>query len=307
MKSSKGSGLKEKVLPKYPVYVPSKGRYDECWAAEMLLRDGVPFHLVVEPQEADEYARFGRERLLVLPWSNLGVGGLIAVRNWIKAHATEAGYERHWQIDDNIRDVKRRYKGRRIPCDAGVGLRVVEDFADRYENVAIAGMNYEMFVINGQRMPPFYLNVRVYSCSLVLNSLPNEWRSAYNDDTDICLQVLADGWCTVLFNAFFVWKKWTMKVEGGNTPHYKGDGRLKMARSLERLWPGVVETKRRFNRPQHVVKDSWKRFDTPLKFRPEYDPETGRNEYGMELVKVREPKSAAVQDIYEGWEGGNDG
>ena len=44
------------LLPRYPVYVPSKGRHDRCLTAKFLQRDGVPFHFVVEPQEFDAYA-----------------------------------------------------------------------------------------------------------------------------------------------------------------------------------------------------------------------------------------------------------
>jgi len=289
------------VLPRYPVYVPSKGRFEVCQTAKFLLKDGTPFRLVVEQQEAEAYtSRFGSEQVLTLPDSNQG---LIFARNWIKAHATAEGHERHWQLDDNIQVITRRCKeGRRFHCQSGVALRCVEDFCDRYENVAVAGLNYEMFMKASQRVPPFYLNCRVYSCTLILNSIPHRWRTRYNDDTDLCLQVLADGWCTVLCNAFLAKKTQTMKVKGGNTAAlYQGDGRLKMARSLERLWPGVVKTDRRFKRPQHVVKDAWRRFDTPLRLKPGIDlaalPKV--NEYGMTLKQVKPIKSEALRRLVE--------
>ncbi len=178
------------ILPKYPIYVPSKGRYKNCLTARFLTEDGVPFYLVVEEQERDLYAeKFPTAQILVLPFSNLG--SVIPARNWIKEHATALGHLRHWQLDDNILRVRRFWKGKRIPCSSGVALAATEDFTDRYENVAVAGLNYQMFAING-KMPPFCLNVHVYSCTLVLNSLPNKWRGRYNEDTDLCLQVLAD-------------------------------------------------------------------------------------------------------------------
>ena len=128
------------VLPKYPIYIPSKGRYESGYTAKFLLEDRVPFYLVVEEQERDEYAkRYGADHVLVLPFSNKGT--VVASRNWIKDHATKNGFARHWQLDDNMTWIGRRWRTRRIRCSAGVGLRAVEDFADRYENVAIAGMN----------------------------------------------------------------------------------------------------------------------------------------------------------------------
>jgi hypothetical protein len=286
------------MTPRYPVYIPSKGRADVCYTARLLDRDGIPFRVVVEPQEREAYvARFGEHRVLVLPFSNLGQGSIPA-RNWIKEHATAEGHERHWQLDDNLRETFRWYRGQRLPCNSGIALGVCEDFTDRYENVAISGLNYTMFVVT--QPPPFYLNQRVYSCSLVLNRIPHKWRGRYNEDTDLCLQVLADGWCTVLVNAFLVEKKTTMTMKGGNaTELYRGDGRLKMARALERVWPGVVETKRRFKRPQHVVKDSWKRFDTPLRLKPGIKIDPKPNEYGMKLTAVKPVKSAVLKAIVE--------
>ncbi len=105
------------------------------------------------------------------------------------------------------------------------------------------------------------------------------------------LQVLADGWCTILFNAFLIKTKATMTMKGGNTTIYVDDGRLKMSRSLERVWPGVVTTKRRFKRPQHRVAHEWRHFDTQLRLKPgiQIDPEP--NEYGLKLRAVSPVKS----------------
>ena len=288
------------LLPRYPVYIPSKGRADVCLSADLLRADAVPFSLVVEPQEQEAYAaRYGAEAVRVLPFRDRG--SVVAARNWIKDDATARGALRHWQLDDNIKYMARWYGEKRLRCAPGVALAVAEDFADRYENVALAGLNYRFFAVRNGRPPPepFWLNVHVYSCTLVLNALPHRWRGRYNEDTDICLQVLADGWCTVLLNAFTVEKQRTMTLKGGNTAQlYRGDGRLKMARSLERLWPGVVQTDRRWQRPQHVVKDQWRRFDTPLRRKPDAVVSDEPNEYGLRLVQVApEVKSARLRQL----------
>lgn len=293
------------ILPRYPVYIISKGRFDCCLTARCLVKYNVPFHLVIEPPEAEKYAvEFGYERLLILPFHDLGLGGIPA-RNFVWEHAKASGAERHWILDDNMRAFYRRYKARRVYCDPAVALKVAEDFTDRYENIAISGLNYDMFVPDNQPVKPLVINCHVYSCLLIRNDLPYRWRGRYNEDTDLCLQVLSSGeWCTVLLNTFVVKKQWTMTMKGGNmTTLYKGDGRLKMARSLERMWPGVVTVDRRFQRPQHVV--NWKKFDTPLKLKPEIDLAQlpAINEYGMELVQVKETiKSSRIQGLLENWQ-----
>lgn len=281
-----------------PVYVISKGRSDCCLTARVLSKEGVPFRLVVEPQEADLYAReFGVGRLLVTPFSNLGLGSIPA-RNFVWQHAKDSGAERHWILDDNIRNFWRRSEGaRKIPSDVAPMFRAAESFVDRYENVAIAGFAYYMFVPNRRHSPPFFLNVHVYSCLLIKNDLPFRWRGRYNEDTDLCLQALSSGWCTILFNAFMAEKMTTMTMKGGNSSElYAGDGRLKMARSLERVWPRVVETKRRFGRPQHVVRGTWKYFDTALRRRPGVDPSPVLD--SSQLIEVSPVKSRVLQDLF---------
>jgi hypothetical protein len=264
----------------------------------MFVMDETPFRLVIEEAEYDEYAkRFGGERILVLPFSDRG---LTAARNWIRDHAEAEGHMKHWQFDDNIRRVQRLWGGKRLNMRAGIGLAAAEDFTGRYTNVAISGFNYTMFVPETTTIEPFYTNVRVYSASLINHASPARWRRVYNDDTDLCLQVLANGWCTILFNAFLVDKIWTGRIKGGNTDDLYGaeyDGRLKMARSLERDWPGVVTTKRRFQRPQHVVKGSWHNFDTPLIRDETVEIPTEPNEYGMRLVALEDVKSKRLRGI----------
>jgi len=293
--------MTKRLRPRYPIYVPSKGRANACLTARFLDADNVDFHIVVEPQEHDDYAsRFGEDRILTLPFSNLGQGSIPA-RNWIREHSIEAGHKRHWQIDDNCRGVRRLYKGKRIPCDSGIALRCVEDFTDRYTNIGISGMNYQMFVLN-DTPTPFYLNCHVYSCSLVSNEMPHKWRGRYNEDTDLCLQVLSAGLCTVALNVFMIDKMTTMKMKGGNSDElYQGDGRAVMARSLERAWPYIVETKRRFNRPQHVVRNNWKGFDTKLERRTDIDWDAlGKDEYGLKLVQVKdEIRSAEIRKLLD--------
>lgn len=287
---------------RYPVYVPSKGRSDKALTIKAFLRDGVNFHVVVEPQERDAYAAVaGEERVLTLPESGRG---LTYSRNWCKRHATEAGHARHWQFDDDIYEMIRAWRGNRLPCTASVALAAAEDFADRYENVALVSFNSEFFLpvtygMTRQKWPPFYLNHRCYTVFLVSNTLAPSFRGRFNEDTDMSLQCLAAGHCTILLNAFLIRTPETMSQGGGQTSIYVNDGRLKMARDLERRWPYVVTTRRRFGRPQHKVRDHWKGFTTPLKLRSGVDPGAfGPNEYGLKLVQVApEIKSAYIKKV----------
>jgi hypothetical protein len=240
------------MQPRYPIYIPTKGRWQLRHTIRRFEQLNIHYRAVIEAPEYDQYRAVVSDetRLLVLPTVNQG---LVAARNWIWDHAQGEGHARHWQIDDNIREWYRFHKNQRVRIDPGVGLRMIEDFVDRYTNVALAGPHYKSMVVDRQRRDPFLLNHRVYSCSLIKTDIPYRYRSFYNDDTDLSLRVLKDGWCTVLFMTFLQHKMQTMVVKGGNTPVYQDDGRLQMAQQLVDQHPDVVRLGWRWGRPQHVV------------------------------------------------------
>lgn len=276
---------------KYPIYVISKGRWESRLTVKALESMRVPYHVVVEPQEYESYAAvIDEKKIYKLPFSNLGQGSIPA-RNWVWEHALESGAERHWIIDDNIRWFGRLHKRKKTRVSDGVCFRAIEDFADRYENVALAGMQYEMFTPVNEKRKPLILNTRIYSCILILNSLTHRWRGRYNEDTDLSLRVLKDGWCTVLFQSFICKKTATMRMKGGNTDElYRQDenfdGRYEMARSLFLQHPKHVRIKRRWGRWQHVV--DYRPFKSNrLKLKPDVKVDKKVDNFGMVLRKKK--------------------
>lgn len=273
--------------PEYPIYIVSKGRWQSRLTSKALERMNVPYHIVVEPQEYENYAgEIAREKILVLPFSELGQGSIPA-RNWIWEHAIESGAERHWILDDNIEAFNRLNRNHKPEVLTGAIFKAAEDFVNRYENVALAGFNYYSFCKTTDKLPPYYLNTRIYSCILIQNSLPYRWRGRYNEDTDLSIRALKDGWCTILFNAFLAGKVTTMRMNGGNTDHlYKDDGRRKMAEALAELHPDCVKVSWKFNRWQHHV--DYRRFKkNKLKRKEGVVIPNGIDNYGMVLREVQ--------------------
>src|ERR1044072_5573283 len=171
--------------PDYPVYVISKGRWESRLTVKALERMRVPHRVVIEPQERDSYAAvMDPHKLLLLPFSNLGQGSIPA-RNFVWEHALASGAERHWILDDNIREFERYHAGERRCVADGTVFKAAEDFVDRYENIALAGFEYRMFASPTNEWPPVRFNTRIYSCILIRNDLPYRWRGRYNEDTDL--------------------------------------------------------------------------------------------------------------------------
>jgi hypothetical protein len=275
-------------MNEYPIYIISKGRWESRLTSKALERANTQYRIVIEPQEYEQYSLvIDPAKILVLPFSNLGLGSIPA-RNWVWEHSISEGHKRHWILDDNIRDFYRLNRNIKYRIGSPAIFKAAEDFVNRYSNVPLAGFQYEMFVPRKKKSPPMILNTRIYSCILIENSLNLRWRGRYNEDTDLSLRALKQGFCTALFCAFLADKQATMKMKGGNTDElYKGDGRLQMAQSLQQQHPDVTTIKWKWGRWQHEVDYSQFKTNKLIK-RPDVVIPAEPNEYGMKLVKLSE-------------------
>jgi hypothetical protein len=246
----------------YPVYIISKGRYDCALTANNFEKAGIDYLIAVEPQEYELYCNsLGKHRVLKLPFANLGLGSYPA-RNFCWEHAKQNGFKYHWLFDDNIQYWCKWINGKRKKYDQiQDALLFVEQNAKK-TNVDISGFEEPNFVV---RVPkaPFKYNCHVYSAMLIKNDLPFRWRLKYNEDIDLCLQVLHNGGTTSSCVYYMADKVSTAaKMKGGNqTELYKGNDpkkNLLKAKMLESVWPQYSKTVIRFGRHHHLI--DWKQF-----------------------------------------------
>ena len=282
--------------PNYPVYIISKGRWESRKTSKVLERIKVPYHIVVEPQEYEQYASvIDSKKILVLPFRDLGEGATPA-RNWVWEHSISIGAKWHWILDDNIFNFYRVNKNLPVPVSSGTIFKCAEDFVDRYENIGISGFEYFMFMPRKTKKAPFRLNTRIYSCILIQNNIPYRWRGRMNEDTDLSLKALKDGWCTILFQAFLCDKTTTMTMKGGNTDdnytnieseNPENDGRWQMAKILQEYHPDIPKISRKWGRWQHHVDYSPFKHNELIMKKGLKIPDRINN-YGMKLIELED-------------------
>ena len=99
------------MKPKYPIYIVSKGRWDSRLTSKSLDRMQVPYWLVVEEQEYQNYVNeVGKDKVLILDPNYLknydtfddlgdtkskGPGG---ARNFAWDHSISIGAKKHWVL-----------------------------------------------------------------------------------------------------------------------------------------------------------------------------------------------------------------
>jgi hypothetical protein len=246
----------------FPIYIISKGRYDKPLTALLFEKANIDYFIAVEPQEAKQYIeKLGINRVLILPFSNLGLGSYPA-RNYCWEHSKNNGYEYHWLFDDNFLMFKKWINQKRVRIeDIHNAIKYVEQYAIKTK-IDILGFERPEFSCKVPKKP-FKINCHVYSAMLIKNELPYKWRLKYNEDIDLCLQVLHNGGSTASCVYYLAKKVDTgQKMKGGNQDElYKGnDPRKKLlkAKMLEAVWPQYAKTVIRFNRYHHYV--DWKVF-----------------------------------------------
>jgi len=245
--------------PRYPIYIPSKGRSDCCRTAHLLNRNECEFKLVVEPQDIDSYTKkFGASYVLALPEDN--PGHVSYSRNWIKQHAHEAGAVRHWQLDDDINRFMFYTNNRRSCQPADTILQSMEQFADQYKNVAVCGPMYSTWAAMARK--PFSVNRLCASAFLISDDDQFVWRRVI-EDVDYCLQVLAAGFCTVLFHAFAMD---VVSPVADSVAYSMSEKRMDAIRRLRSLWP-KLDIRIKKTGTQLDCSRVWRKFTTPLERR----------------------------------------
>ncbi len=282
--------------PRFPLYIISKGRYESRLTSKALEEMSVPYSIVIEEQEYGDYAAvIDPKKIIVLDkayqrdydtfdeFGDTKSKGPGPARNFVWDHSISRGHSHHWVMDDNIMKFIRMNKNSQIPVGDGTIFRCMEDFCLRYQNVAMAGPNYEMFVLRKAKVPPFVMNTRIYSCNFIRNDVPFRWRGRYNEDTDLSLRMLKAGWCTVQFNAFIQKKISTQKIAGGNTKEfYAKDGTLPKSQMQVDMYPDVSRLVWKFGRIHHHV-DYGPFKNNKLVRNKDIDVPNGVNDYGMKI------------------------
>jgi len=307
--------------PRYPVFIISRGRAFSRYTAKAFEEIGVPYFIVVEPKERDDYAHFiDDSKILVLPYDSdpKAPTGAGRARNWCWDYSKEIlKARRHWVFDDNITAFYRLHKNKRIKVGDGAMFRACEDFVDRYENVRVAGLQYRFFCAAKDRYPAFVANTRIFSALLIDNEGTHRWRGRYNEDVILSLDVLSDGDCTVQFNNLLQGKMGTQALSGGNTDFIynndelnayaerflKDDRRalstLNKSVSLKQLYPELIEVVWRYGRVHHEADfSSFK--DNQLRLKKGAKKV---KDYKLRLINMTDDEAATLQESIDQEEG----
>lgn len=241
----------------FHIYIPSKGRADNCLKALVLREQGIAFTLVVEPQDYEAYSkRFGNDSVHEIKENDQGIA---YVRNQCKLLSEKRGEPFHWQIDDNIKSFRIRRDNKNVISEAAQIFAQVRDYFLAHRNVSMCCLRHVMYAWSQKDSVSY--NQCMYSAFLMKNQIPCEFRDGTIEDADFTLQALMKGGCTVIFNRLLMEKVTTGVMKGGNTEvSHGGDGRLRRAQKLCKDWPGGFSIVYKNGIPKVHPLRVWQRF-----------------------------------------------
>ena len=273
---------------KFPLYIPSKGRWETRLTVIALERMKCPYNIIVEEQEYEQYKKvidpkYGRILILdksyqkdydaCMELKDDDSRGSGPARNFAWEHSISEGHKFHWVMDDNISNFIYHANNKEYILQNGKGFRLIEEFIQCYDNMAMCGPEYVMFVPRKQKVKPMTLNVRLFSCNLIRNDVPLRWRGRYNEDICLSLDMLKKGYCTSKFLCVLQEKMATQTIKGGNNTEIYAAGTLDKSKLIVKIHPDCCKLAWRYGREHHTChyQNGKLRLNQPI--RNDYKPE----------------------------------
>ena len=243
-----------------PIYIPSRGRAGDAPTIHGVIAAGFRPLVVVPMGERNAYAK-------AYPYASiiaLALSGIGRVRQWILTNARTMGHERMWMLDDDLTIAKRdAYNDPYRPCSWSEALLEMEDVcahgAPGRERLALAGPMPRQFAWTQDAA---LWNRRCGYAVLIDTKAPFEYWPFYHEDTDAILQVLTQGWKTLLMPRFAFSTPAMGTKSGGCQDGYRAGEGVHGGQVLIEKWashPGLVTSQ--INKAgATVTKVDWKRF-----------------------------------------------
>lgn len=230
-------------LPRFPVFVTTKGRAATATTPALLEAAGIPYTLVIDPGEAALYRQsFPTSTLLTVPCDNYG---LVHTRQYVRDWARARGAIYYWLLDDDVTAFYEFWLGKRgsQKTTAARALTALETTVMAYKNVAIAALNWRQLAwAEAEARRPFAVNTRAYLVALLRSDTGIDYDPRFEVKSDVALLLahLSAKWQSILLHQFAFNAADMTSTAGGCQPAYRAGRQDAEARLLQTLYPDLV-------------------------------------------------------------------
>lgn len=215
----------EDVQLTYPINIVSYDRANKYGKTHLLLTDLKILHyLWVEEDEEDKYKKWYNPKycvLMVRPNHHLKNMGSTPMRNEILDFwclgSPHALHNYCWILDDNIKRYLYFNKGKTNYIRSPLIFKILEDLADRYDNVGILSHNLQSYITQGDaNRAVIAVNRKCYTSMLINLNAPIRFRHRHQEDNFISIESICKGWNTISTNCILYDKTTSGCDKGGN-------------------------------------------------------------------------------------------
>ena len=207
----------------YTINIVSYDRANKYGKTHLLLTDlKIDHYLWIEEGEEDKYKNWYNPEycvLMVRPNHHLKNMGSTPMRNEILDFWTNENFKDNycWILDDNIKKYVYFNKGKKNTIKSPLIFKILEDLADRYNNVGILSHNLQSFVAEGDaNRAVISVNRKCYTSMLINLKAPIRFRHRHQEDNFISIESICKGWNTISTNCIMYDKLTSGLDKGGN-------------------------------------------------------------------------------------------
>ena len=208
-------------MSSFNIFIPSKSRANDSILLKHLNNKRLPFHVVVEPQDAKKYLEtYPYGKIIILPKNN---GGIAYVRQYILEYAHSKKMTWIWMLDDDISPqisvIDRNNKLSKKSLYATMQQIITESFQRGFpkaykidinkhiDKIAQIGFKHVLWL---REYPKYSINAQVVCNQITALNVPllQKHQIGYHpglnfrEDIDLTLQIMQSGLLTVRFNRY---------------------------------------------------------------------------------------------------------
>ncbi len=218
------------------IFIPTKGRYDNCKTAN-LIGNYKNLFLVVEPQEYKEYRiNYPNFNILQLPEDDKG---LAYARNWVKLFTIRGAIKQYWLLDDDISYFYKREGTKLIRNNYDDTLLDAQNyFVDN--NVACGALEYRQYAWSSNKRGVYnsFCDSAVFIDNKLTDGIWCNEELKLKIDRDFCIKVISSGnkTCRDTMNAFSVPPNGSNKGGLKEIAYDQKDTELNACKKMIEIW-----------------------------------------------------------------------
>jgi hypothetical protein len=235
------------------IFIPTKGRAGRTKTTRLLDKVKLPYTLVVEPNDVENYKQFHSGDFVILARNDMGI---TYSRDCILRHARSVNLDTFWMLDDDIESFNEVVAGKTIKKDAHILCKAKRVLTKH--KASLYSLELRQFGWASKELVPNRIAMQCVLFNVPLcQGIDYDLNIRIREDYDLSLQAILKGYGTLKSGKFCYGIADMKSQEGGMSEWYNDKVEQEEVTKLCQKYPGLVEPTYKHNR--YDVKINWRK------------------------------------------------